>query len=204
LSSYRKRNYRLCSHCCSNPCCCPIQGPRGFRGPIGPTGATGATGPTGLMGLIGPTGPTGATGATGPPGLLVFGSIYQTPNQANGAVTGQNINFDVPGPSNGVTPDSLTNSITVNVAGVYTITFNTVIVGLAPTFTTNLRFTVNNVPIPLTRIALTDFPDPFLRVTQSMTVQQQLSAGDQIRVLFEFVDGTVSYDSAALIVTRVG
>lgn len=134
----------------------------------------------------------------------MFGSIYQTPEQAQSAVTGQNVNFDVPGPSNGVTPDPLTDSITVNVFGIYTITFNTVIVGLAPTFTANLRFTVNNVSIPLTRIALTDFPDPFICLTQSMTVQQQLNAGDQIRVLFEFVEGNISYNGASLIVTRVG
>ncbi|RJS62793.1 exosporium leader peptide [Priestia filamentosa] len=219
MSSYRKRNYSLCSHCCSNPCCCHLRGPRGFRGPVGPTGPqgpTGATGATGNIGLAGPTGatgstgdigppgPTGATGATGPLGLLVFGSIYQTPDQANGAVTGQNINFDVPGPFNGVTPDPLNNSIIVNTAGVYTITFNTVITGIAPTFNTNLRFTVNNVPIPLTRIGLTDSPDTFITVTQSMTVQQQLNGGDQIRVRFDFAIGTLDYSSATLVVTKVG
>ncbi|AVQ98356.1 hypothetical protein OBCHQ24_04800 [Oceanobacillus iheyensis] len=92
----------------------------------------------------------------------------------------------------------------MNEAEVYTITFNTVIEGLSPTFTTGLRFTINNVVIALTRILFTDSPEAFLRVTQSMTVQQQLNQGDQIRVRFDFVQGNVTYNSAALIVTRVG
>lgn len=56
MSSSKKKNRRHCSHCCSDPCCCPIPGPQG------PPGATGPPGPQGLPGA------TGATGPQGPPG----------------------------------------------------------------------------------------------------------------------------------------
>ncbi|WP_078381367.1 hypothetical protein [Sutcliffiella halmapala] len=38
MSFYKKSNINRCSRCCSNPCCCLIQGPRGPQGPQGPPG----------------------------------------------------------------------------------------------------------------------------------------------------------------------
>ncbi|MFP7414343.1 hypothetical protein [Priestia filamentosa] len=64
-SNYRRKRY-CCPHCCLNPCCCHLKGPRGFRGPEGEQGPQGPTGPTGATGNIGPIGPTGATGPPGP------------------------------------------------------------------------------------------------------------------------------------------
>ncbi|RPJ97662.1 complement C1q domain-containing protein [Priestia endophytica] len=66
-SNYRKKHY-CCPHCCSDPCCCHLKGPRGFRGPAGVTGPTGLTGRVGPAGATGPTGATGATGDIGPTG----------------------------------------------------------------------------------------------------------------------------------------
>jgi hypothetical protein len=66
-SNYRRKRY-CCPHCCSNPCCCHLKGPRGFRGPAGEQGPQGPQGPTGTTGNIGPIGPTGATGDIGPTG----------------------------------------------------------------------------------------------------------------------------------------
>jgi hypothetical protein len=62
LSSNKKGNRHHCSHCCSDPCCCPITGPQGPPGPPGATGPEGLQGPPGDPGPSGPPGPQGPTG----------------------------------------------------------------------------------------------------------------------------------------------
>ncbi|WP_242490739.1 hypothetical protein [Priestia endophytica] len=204
MSSYHRRN-RCCSHCCSDPCCCHLRGPRGFRGPAGVTGPTGgvgpagATGPTGATGATGDIGPTGPTGTTGTTGALAFGSLYGDfifiP-----VTSGGNVDFTIAGPSFNTLPDPITNTITVINAGIYTITADVVVFGGGLSF----NISRNGIPIdPESRFLSNTAAGQI--VTIGKTIQVVLNAGDIISLVIDGFSGPplAQYLSPALTVTRI-
>lgn len=118
----------------------PHRPPQGRQGATGATGATGQAGPTGSIGVTGATGPTGATGSTGPAGAVgipggigATGDTIPPPVAMFYTTTSQTIAFGAPVILN--LQESLSpvgafinaaGSITVNVPGVYLITYGAV------------------------------------------------------------------------------
>jgi hypothetical protein len=209
LSSYHRRKRYSCPHCCTDPCRCHLQGPRGFRGPVGSTGATGPLGPTGPQGLegpIGPTGPTGAPGVTGPTGgvTLAFGSL-RGDEAFRPVLFGSNIDFSIAGPSLNTIPDPTTNNITLLDSGVYEISASLEIIvdaaGEGIDFSL-FNETTNNSLLPLfsTSVGL----DPGLSVFRTgITVQYTLNAGDIISIRPIGIGGAPQYRRASLTVMRI-
>ncbi len=99
------------------------QGSLGLTGPIGPIGGTGATGSVGPQGPIGPAGATGPIGPTGPtgPGMTNYAYIYNLAAQV--VAIEADVTFSVSGATSGVAFTAGTSAITVNAAGLYSVSF---------------------------------------------------------------------------------
>ncbi|KYG39420.1 BclA C-terminal domain-containing protein [Bacillus gaemokensis] len=98
-------------------------------GPTLPTGPTGITGPTGPTGPTGSTGATGSTGTTGSTGFGEYGFFANTANlsvAANGLVTFPSVDVSTAN----VNINGTFDTITVNVAGVYLISYNIIVSSL--------------------------------------------------------------------------
>ena len=154
-----------------------------------------------------PSGPPGDPGSGITPGITpVYGSLYS--NAGYSAVSGTNVIFDTLGPSSGITLNTTDDSITVNSAGVYTISFSTVINASEIEGATNaidFRLSINGTPIItyiLSHQTLIAFKNEI--DTLSRTDQFMLNQGDVIRVFIGSISGNFLYHNAALVVTKVG
>jgi len=136
----------------------------------------------------------------------VYGSLYS--NAGYSAVSGTNVIFDTLGPSSGITLNTTDDSITVNSAGVYTISFSIVINASEDEGKTNaidFRLSLNGTPITTstlshqTLIAFKNEIDTLSRIDQFM-----LNQGEVIRVFISSITGNFLYNNAALVVTKVG
>ena len=98
-------------------------GPTGAQGETGPVGPTGTTGTDGSTGATGPTGATGATGSTGATGVLnaAYGFVYNTSAQTVAAAS--TVTFDTNGPLFDMSHTAGTDTITINTAGTYYISW---------------------------------------------------------------------------------
>ena len=154
-----------------------------------------------------PSGPPGDPGSGITPVIIpVYGSLYS--NAGYSAVSGTNVIFDTLGPSSGITLNTTDDSITVNSAGVYTISFSIVINASEIEGATNaidFRLSINGTPITTsilshqTLIAFKNEIDTLSRIDQFM-----LNQGDVIRVFISSISGNFLYHNAALVVTKVG
>ena len=97
-----------------------------MEGPTGPTGAIGPPGgPTGPTGPIGPTGPTGPTGYTGPAnGLNAYASIYNTGGSTTTLVPDVPYAVRMPIVLDSKNITLAENSMTIEEAGTYSISYN--------------------------------------------------------------------------------
>ncbi|PGX77746.1 exosporium leader peptide, partial [Priestia megaterium] len=150
---------------------------------------------------------TGATGATGVGIIPIYGSLSTQQGVGLPPTPGTNVDFGVAGPSNGVTPNTTDDSITVNSSGVYTISFSTEVNATGPNggfAGVVFRLSINGIPDAarqiefLTAIASINEAD-----TLSRTDQLTLSQGDVIRVFIVATNGTISYANATLVITKI-
>ncbi|MCU5582878.1 exosporium leader peptide-containing protein [Bacillus toyonensis] len=161
-----------------------------FQFPTGPTGSTGATGSTG------PTGPTGTI-------VQIYGSLI---NAAGSAVNNTNIIFMSQGPFNGVTLNTVDNSITINSSGIYNVSFNLTMISLS------LAGALITAEVLLTQNDLnTDFIFSWQTVATgsdilslSRTDQLSFNSGDVLRCRFVNVNGNFNYTNGSLTVTKIG
>lgn len=137
----------------------------------------------------------------------VYGSLYNTVTVVP-VITGTNVNFDTEGPSSGVTPDTVDDSITVNSSGIYTISFSTVINAFGPAATfhrVSFSLSINGTPDLTKETVLVTETDNFIRVnTLSRTDQVSLNQGDVIRIFINDATLNVNYRNSSLVVTKVG
>ncbi|WP_053075730.1 hypothetical protein [Lysinibacillus sp. LK3] len=137
--------------------------------------------------------------------IPAYGSIY---NVAGGNPTiNPNVNFDTVGPSSGTTPSTIDDSITVNSQGVYTVTFTIELRASSGGISNNIifRLTINGTPLATKQIEYQTFVTAAnIEVDLvSRTDQLALNQGDVIRVAIVSSTGLITYDNAALVVTKV-
>ena len=134
-----------------------------------------------------------------------YGSIY---NVAGGNPTiDPNVNFDTVGPSSGTTPSTVDDSITVNSKGVYTVTVSIELRTSSAGTSSNIifRLSINGTPLATKQIEYQTFVAGAMNEIDlvSRTDQLALNQGDVIRVAIISSTGVITYDNAALVVTKI-
>lgn len=134
-----------------------------------------------------------------------YGSIY---NVAGGdPTTDSNVDFDTVGPFSGTTPSTVDDSITVNSQGVYTVTFTIELRASSAGTSSNIifRLSINGTPLVTKQIEYQTFVAGAMNEVDvvSRTDQIALNQGDVIRVAIVSSTGVITYDNAALVVTKV-
>ena len=122
------------------------------------------------------------------------------------AIDNSNVDFNMVGPSSGVTLDTTDNSITVNSPGVYNITFSTTIDILENAVSNSIEFqlSINGNPDFVREIEFTPFGTGTIEIdTLSRTDQVELAQGDAIRIFIPIVTGRITYSNSSLVVTKV-
>ncbi|WHT49502.1 hypothetical protein QNH10_08310 [Sporosarcina thermotolerans] len=157
--------------------------------------------------LSNPSGQPGDPGSGISPDITpVYGSLYSNPSYS--AASGANVFFDTTGPSKGITLNTADDSITINSSGVYAISFSIIINASEVEGATNsidFMLSINGTPITnylLSHQTLIAFKNEI--DTLSRTDQFMLNQGDVIRVSIGSVNGTFSYNNAALVITKAG
>ncbi|MGF9947288.1 hypothetical protein ABEX44_29290 [Priestia megaterium] len=134
----------------------------------------------------------------------VYGSLFGDPMVFTAAANNTNLNFITAGPTNGMIANPANNSITVNIFGVYEITFSLTnqIVAIGSSQysiflnnTTNI--TTSNIFFQANVVLLTT------RAPGEKTILTTLNPNDVITVRPTAVVGTNSYGNPTLIVTKV-
>ena len=152
-------------------------GPVGPAGPIGPTGATGATGPIGPIGPVGPQGPTGPSAVA----TLAIATLTNTDALTLDAI-GTPITFNTTNAIQNASISGTSDSVTVNTAGVYHITYGfTATSGL----NSSISLYVNDAENTNTRLTVIDAPSSY-----SGDIILELNAGDTLSL--EMSTGTTS------------
>ncbi|KOR76514.1 hypothetical protein AM233_25910, partial [Bacillus sp. FJAT-22058] len=171
-------------------------------------GAQGEQGEQGVQGPQGVPGPPGAQGEQGPQGVpgttptSIFGSLYGQPSTFVPA--GGTIDFITAGPTSGMTADPVTNSITVNSAGVYEVNFSLTdrVSNSASTF---IRYTihVNGVDDPKSSIYFSNSDPNEIWFNGSKTTILILNSGDVLTVVASGIVGNNQYLNPALNVIKI-
>ncbi|WP_336785259.1 hypothetical protein [Paenibacillus sp. MMO-177] len=177
----------------------------------GQTGQTGQTGLTGLTGLTGPAGPQGIQGPAGPPGppgagySPVYGSLYA--NSSHAAPAGTFLTFDTLGLSSGTSLSLSDNSITVNSAGVYAISFSSILSnGSSEGGNILIRYSING-DTALT-VGQLQYRVPDLGTSHAFTLSSNilllLNTDDTIQMyIVSNTSGEVRNSSSSLTVTKI-
>lgn len=176
-----------CHKCKSKPCCCPIENENEIQN--NPTN-TNTFNPTFNATITIPTIPT------------AFGSLYGD-GTIRQAVSGTNVQFDIPGPAFGTVPDAATDTITVLSSGVFEIT---IFLQVLPSEAESANFVVqrNMIDITGSQFEITlGLGLSFISTTIGKTVQASLIAGDVLRVAVVGSAGSVDYQLAAFTVVQI-
>ncbi|WP_336773621.1 hypothetical protein [Paenibacillus sp. MMO-58] len=179
-----------------------------MSGQTGQTGLTGLTGLTGPAGPPGSPGPQGIQGPAGPPGAgysPVYGSLYA--NSSHAAPAGTFLAFDTLGFSSGTSLSLSDNSITVNSAGVYAISFSSIVSnGSSDGGDILIRYSINgNTTLTVGQL---QYRVPELGTSHVLTLSSNilllLNTNDSIQMyIVSNTTGEVRNSSSSLTVTKI-
>ncbi|WP_052520494.1 hypothetical protein [Aneurinibacillus migulanus] len=149
-------------------------------------------------------------------GVVAYGSLYGTDSPIE-AITGNKVDFEVPGPFSGTIPDVVNDQITVLSDGVYTIHMD--ITASLLKLSTDLfaaevsfRLYINDMNVvpesefeSRLSIGSTEEESVQTRNTVGRTIQRRLNAGDRLSIRIEFASGggRAVYQLPSLVVTKI-